>query len=58
MRPVLFVFLAAATRIGFTPDLTDPGNADGKTLAAVAATHGIVKDKEITQIFESQMRGT
>jgi hypothetical protein len=57
MRPVLFVFLAVATRLGFTPDLTDAENADGKTLAAVAATYGIAKDKEINQIFELQTRG-
>jgi hypothetical protein len=55
---VLFQFLAAATRLGFTPDLTDSENADGKTLAAVPATEGIAKDEEMAQIFESQMRGT
>jgi hypothetical protein len=58
MRPVLFVFLAATARLGFTPDLTNPENADGKTLAALAATHGMAKDKEVTEIFESQMRRT
>ena len=58
MRLVLFVFFAAATCFGFTPDLTDPENADGKTLAAVAATHGIAQDEEIAEIFEPQMRGT
>ena len=55
-RPVLLVFLAVAARVGFTPDLTDAENADGKTLAAGAATHGIAKDKEINQIFELQTR--
>jgi hypothetical protein len=45
-------------RVGFTPDRTDAENADGKTFAAVAATHGIAKRKEINQVFGLQTRGT
>jgi hypothetical protein len=44
--------------MGVTPYLANAENADGKTLAAVAATYGIAKDKEINQIFEFQTRGT
>jgi len=55
---LLFVFLAVKARFGFTPDLTDTENADGKTLAAIAATYGIAEDKEISQVFELQARGT
>jgi hypothetical protein len=54
---LLFAFLAVEARLGLTPDPTDTENADGKTLAAVAATHGIAKDQEINQIFELQTRG-
>ena len=57
-RLLLFVFLAVKARFGFTPDLTDTENADGKTLAAIAATYGIAEDKEISQVFELQARGT
>jgi hypothetical protein len=44
--------------VGVTPYLADLENADGKALAAVAATYGIAEDKEIDQIFGLQMRGT
>jgi hypothetical protein len=44
--------------MGVTPYLAKAENADGKTLAAIAATYGIAKDKEISQIFESQTGGT
>jgi hypothetical protein len=57
-RPSLFVFLAVEARVGFTPDHTDIEKADGKTLAAMTATYGIAKNKEISQIFELQARGT
>jgi hypothetical protein len=54
---LLFVFLAMEPRLGLAPDHADIENADGKTLAAVAATHGIAKDHEGSQIFKVQTRG-
>jgi hypothetical protein len=55
---VLFVFLAVEARIGFAPDQTDSENADGRTLAAMAASYGIAKDKEVHDIFGLQTRRT
>jgi hypothetical protein len=55
---LLFVLLAMDPRLGLAPDRADTEDADKKTLAAVAATHGIAKDQEINQIFELQTRGT
>ena len=57
-RPVPSVFLAKKARVGFAPDHTDTENADGRTLAAIAATYGIAKSKEINQVFGLQTRGT
>jgi hypothetical protein len=56
-RHRLVVFVANVTHVGVAPYLADPKNADVKTLAAVAATHGMAQDKEINQIFELQTRG-
>jgi len=55
---VLFVFFPVETRLGFAPDHTDHENADRRTLAAMAATNGIAKDKEVHDIFGLQTRRT
>jgi hypothetical protein len=50
--------LGGESRQGVTPYLANAENADVKTLAAIAATHGIAKGEEINQIFELQTRRT
>ncbi|MFZ0339500.1 MAG: hypothetical protein WAL45_15800 [Terracidiphilus sp.] len=51
LRPAHLAFLAGAARIGVTPYFADAENADVETLAALAATYGRAKSKEINQIF-------
>jgi hypothetical protein len=58
MRLVLFVFLAFAARLDFTPYFTEAENADVQSLAAGAATDRSAQDKKICQVRHLKMRGT
>jgi hypothetical protein len=52
------VFFAGAARLGITPDLTDPENANVKTPAAFTASDRRAQGKKKCQIRHLKMSGT